>query len=102
MGVFLRALVGLLATGCSFEFSVGGGSAVDSAEVAAQAAGALEEAGRTLGDLTCSEDLPTEVDASICCELTGYGLTYGVTITTTSVEGTDVDFTVVVDEEPLN
>lgn len=99
-GVSLGALALLFATGCSFSL---GGAAVDSEEVADQAAAVLEEqVGQPLDDLTCSEDLPAEVDASIRCELTAEGQTYGVTITTTSVEDSNVNFEAVVDDEPMS
>lgn len=102
-GVSLGALTMLVATGCSFNFSAGDPGAVDSEEIATQAAAVLEEeVGQAPDDLTCSEDLPAQVDASIRCELTGDGHTYGVTVTTTSVEGDEVNFDVVVDEEPMD
>lgn len=102
-GMSLGALMALMVTGCSFEFSVGGPGAVDSEEVATQAAAVLEEeVGRAPDDLTCSENLPAEVDASVRCELTADGNTYGVTVTTTSVEGSHVNFDVVVDEDPMS
>lgn len=101
-GASLTAVAMLLATGCSFDFKIGG-DAVDSEDVAEQAALELEQqVGRAPDDLTCTEDLPAEVDASIRCELTADGQTYGVTVTTTSVEGSDVEFDVLVDEEPMN
>lgn len=102
-GASLGALTVLLTAGCSFDFSIGGPGAIDGEEVATQAATVLEqEVGRAPDDVTCSEDLPAEVDASIRCELTGDGFTYGVTVTTTSVEGSNVNFDVVVDEEPMS
>ncbi|WP_344090903.1 DUF4333 domain-containing protein, partial [Nocardiopsis composta] len=68
---------------------------------AQEAAAVLEEqVGQTPDDLTCPEDLPAEVGSSIRCELTAGGQTLGVTITTTSVEGSDVNFDVEVDEQP--
>ena len=101
LGATLGTLAVLLATGCSFEFSVGG-SAVDSEEVARQASAVLEqEVGLAPESFICEEDLPAEVDASIYCELFVDGETYGVTVTTTSVEGSDVNFDIQVDETPL-
>lgn len=100
-GASLGALAMLLASGCSFDFSIGGPAAVDSEDVAEQASLELEQQiGRAPDDLTCSEDLPAEVDSSIRCELTDGGQTYGVTVTTTAVEGSDVEFDVLVDEQP--
>lgn len=103
VGASLGAAAMLIATGCSFDFNIGGPAAVDSEDVAEQAALELEQqVGRAPDDLTCSEDLPAEVDASIRCELTADGQTYGVTVTTTSVEGSDVEFDVLVDEQPAS
>ena len=100
-GASLGAVAMLLATGCSFDFSIGGPITVDSGEVAEQASRELEQqVGRAPDDLTCSEDLPAEIDASIRCELTDSGQTYGVTVTTTSAEGSDVEFDILVDEQP--
>ena len=102
-GASLGAVAMLLATGCSFDFSIGGPATVDSQDVAEQAALELEQqVGRAPDDLTCSEDLPAEVDASVRCELTADGQTYGVSVTTTSVEGSDVEFDVLVDEQPAS
>ncbi|WP_026123575.1 DUF4333 domain-containing protein [Nocardiopsis chromatogenes] len=118
----LGVLAVLLAAGCSFSASVGdmepvgspdagqeggqesGGeaAAVSADEVARQASDVLAETtGQTPDSLTCPEDLPAEVGASIRCELTADGQTLGVTVTATAVEGTNVDFDVVVDETPM-
>ncbi|WP_017595962.1 DUF4333 domain-containing protein [Nocardiopsis potens] len=79
----------------------GGAGAVPADEVAQQAATVLEEqVGQAPDDLTCPEDLPAEVGASIRCELTAGGDTLGVTVTATSVDGGDVGFDVKVDEQP--
>ncbi|WP_159942104.1 MULTISPECIES: DUF4333 domain-containing protein [unclassified Nocardiopsis] len=102
VGTALGALTAALATGCSFEASLGGVESVLADEIADQAAAALEEeVGQALDDLTCDESLPAEVGASIRCELTAGGQVYGVTVTTTSVDGADVNFDVQVDEEPM-
>lgn len=98
----LGAVAMLLAAGCSFDSSMGG-DVVDSEEVAAQASSVLEEqVGHAPEELVCPEDLLAEVDASIRCELTDSGQTYGMTVTTTSVEGSDVEFDVLVDEQPAS
>ncbi|MFF2376948.1 DUF4333 domain-containing protein [Streptomyces xiamenensis] len=96
-GTTLAALSLLLAAGCS-----SGEPVVDKDEVAQQASAALEErVGQAPDDLTCAEDLPAKVGASIRCELTAGGQTYGVTITTTSAEGNNAEFDILVDEEPM-
>lgn len=45
-------------------------------------------------------DLPAQVGAAIRCELTAGGETYGVTVTTTAVQGDDVSFDIEVDQTP--
>ena len=98
--VALGASVLLLSVGCSFDFSIGD-VAVAGDEVARQASAVLEQqVGYAPDDITCPEDLPAEVGSSIRCELSTEGQTYGVTVTTTSVEGTDVEFDIVVDDAP--
>lgn len=102
VGASLGAAAMLIAAGCSFDLNIGGAT-VDSEDVAEQVALELEQrAGHALGDLTCSEDLPAEVDASIRRELTADDQTCGVSVTTTSVEGSDVEFDVLVDEQPAS
>lgn len=89
-------------TGAESPEAGGEAAAVSADEVARQASDVLAETvGQTPDSLTCPEDLPAEVGASIRCELTADGQTLGVTITTTAVEGTNVDFDVVVDETPM-
>lgn len=112
-GLALGALPLLLATGCSFDFSVGdleavdtsdavdAVGAVDAAEVAEKSSAMLaEQVGETPDDFTCSEDLPAEVGAEIRCELTHGGESLGVTVTTTEVDGSDVNWDVKVDDAP--
>lgn len=108
-GVVLGAL--LLVTGCSFEFSIGGGDA-EGAEEASQAAAASvsveeverqssdrlsEQVGQVPDDFTCPEDLPAEEGARMRCELTAGGQSLGVTLTVTSVDGGEVNWDIVVD-----
>lgn len=90
------ALTALLA-GCS----AGSVSAEDAAELAEDQ---LEQQVGDRPDITCPEDLPAEVDATIECELTAEGLdgTYGVTLTVTSVEDSTVNFDIQVAEEPMS
>ncbi|WP_435112334.1 DUF4333 domain-containing protein [Nocardiopsis synnemataformans] len=100
-GTMLGTVSLLLSTGCSFEFSAGGPAAVDAEQVAERSSEMLaEQVGQTPDDLTCSEDLPAEVGAEIRCELTADGQTLGVTVTTTSVDGDDVQWDVKVDDAP--
>ncbi|PDP88564.1 hypothetical protein CQJ94_06055 [Glycomyces fuscus] len=98
-GAVLGALPLLLSTGCSFDFSIGGPGAVDAEQVAQRSSEMLaEQVGQTPDDLTCPEDLPAEVGAEIRCELTSGGETLGVTVTTTSVDGDNVQWDVQVDD----
>uniref|UniRef100_UPI00037AD9C0 DUF4333 domain-containing protein n=1 Tax=Nocardiopsis halotolerans TaxID=124252 RepID=UPI00037AD9C0 len=100
-GAALGALPLLLSTGCSFEFSLGGPAAVDAEQVAQRSSEMVaEQVGRNPDAFTCPEDLPAEVDAEIRCELTDGDQTYGVTVTTTSVDGNDVRWDVQVDDAP--
>lgn len=122
VGTALGAL--LLATGCSFEWSIGdteplggdasdtsdaangeestGGdtaAAVDVAEVERQSSDRLaEQVGQAPDDFSCPGDLPAEEGAEMRCELTHGGQTLGVTLTVTSVDGGDVNWDVLVDE----
>ncbi|MFE6451348.1 DUF4333 domain-containing protein [Nocardiopsis dassonvillei] len=101
-GTALGAASLLLSTGCSFEFSIGGPDAVSAEQVAEQSSEMLaEEVGQTPDGFTCPEDLPAEVGAEIRCNLVDGGMNYGVTITTTSVDGDDVQWDIVVDDQPL-
>ena len=54
-------------------------------------------------DITCPEDLPAEVGAETRCIHTapGSGAQYGVTVIITSVEGTEAQFDVHLDGQPL-
>ncbi|MEY9214243.1 DUF4333 domain-containing protein [Thermobifida halotolerans] len=91
----------LLSGACSFDFSLGAVS-VDSGTVAEVVETQLTaELGQSPGDVTCPENLPAEVGAEIRCELDTGGEVYGVTVTATSVEGTDVNFDILVDEQPM-
>ncbi|MFC9085245.1 DUF4333 domain-containing protein [Nocardiopsis dassonvillei] len=97
-GTALGAVSLLLSTGCSFQFGTG---AVDAGQVAERSSEMLaEQVGQTPDDFTCPEDLPAEVGAEIRCELTAGGQTLGVTVTTTSVDGGDVQWDVEVDDAP--
>ncbi|MDS1269432.1 DUF4333 domain-containing protein [Lipingzhangella sp. LS1_29] len=89
-----------LTSACEFDLSFGQ-QAVSGDEVAEQAATQLEQqVGQRPDEVTCPEDLPAEVDATIRCELTHAGETYGVTVTTTRVNDDDVEFDIEVDEQP--
>ncbi len=95
-GIALGALSLLLSTGCSSD-----DPAVDRDEVGEQSSVQLEDQYGGDIDVTCPEDLPAEVGATIRCEVTGTGPTYGATVTVTSVDGDDVQWDIKVDEEPM-
>ncbi|WP_277050753.1 DUF4333 domain-containing protein [Ruania albidiflava] len=78
-------------------------AAVPAADVEEQAENQLEEQVGQRPDITCPEDLPAEVGATIECELTADGMaeTFGVTMTVTDVaDDGNVGFDIEVDEEP--
>ena len=56
--------------------------------------------GKQVDEVSCP-DLPATVGASQRCTLKAGGDTYGVTVTVTSVQGTDVKFDIQVDKTPL-
>ncbi|MEV2275465.1 DUF4333 domain-containing protein [Nocardiopsis sp. NPDC049922] len=100
-GAALGALPLLLSTGCSYNVVVGGPAVVPADELARDASETLVESGRAPEDFTCSRDLPADVGAEIRCEFTEGGESVGVTITTTSVDGSDVQWELQIDEQPL-
>jgi hypothetical protein len=77
-------------------------SSIDSGKLETTAADVLEGQVGVRPDIACDEDLPAEVDASTRCLLTdkATGEEYGVTITVTSVDGSDAQFDVIVDDAP--
>lgn len=88
----------------------GGGGGVDvvSADPSASIAGdqvarsvrtQLTAGGKQVERVTCP-DLPARVGASERCTLVSGAATYGVTVTVTSVQGTDARFDIQVDETP--
>ena len=50
--------------------------------------------------MTCPEDLEGVVGTQLRCELVAGNDTYGVTVTVTSVKGTNVNFHIAVDDQP--
>ncbi|MFD6096104.1 DUF4333 domain-containing protein [Nocardiopsis flavescens] len=71
-------------------------------EVAQKSSDALAEVvGQAPEDLTCSQGLPAQVGAEIRCNLVDGGMNYGVTVTTTVVDGANVQWDIQVDDAPL-
>jgi hypothetical protein len=98
-GMALAVLSLLLSTGCS-----GGDLVVEREDVEQQSLRSLEEqfGQGAPDDVTCPEDLPGEVGATIRCEVTrGDGPTYGATLTVDSVDGDDVHWDIQIDEAPM-
>jgi len=61
----------------------------------------LREAGAgTSVPVTCPQDLPTVMNASIRCQAEISGATYGVTVTITGGSGQDATYALEVDEKP--
>lgn len=86
------------AAGCSFST---GGVTVAKDDVATEISNQLkQEVGRAPESVSCPSDLKGEVGATLRCELTDSGDTYGVTATVTKVDGTNVKFDIKVDDEP--
>ena len=76
-----------------------GAGSVPADEVEEKVSAALaEQVGQTPDEISCPEDLPAEVGAEMKCELTAGTDTLGVTVTVTSVDGSDVEFDIAVDE----
>lgn len=82
---------------------VGCGSAtVSKGQVEEQAKKALATVvGREPEDITCPSNLDAKVGATIRCVLSDGGKQWGVTVTVTQVDGSDVKFNTVVDENAI-
>ena len=93
--VIVLAVGGLAACGRS--------DSVDRGDVEDEVKDALEqEVGQEAKSVDCDDDLKAEIGASIRCVLTANdGTRIGLTVTTTSIDGDDVQFDIQVDEEPL-
>ncbi len=86
----------LLVAGCSI--SIGGHQekTVAKADVAKQISDKVnEKAGHKPESVTCPDDLKATVGASLDCQMTDGGQTYGVNVTVTSVDGDRVNFDIV-------
>jgi hypothetical protein len=74
---------------------------LDKAQVAQEISDKVaEQVGRTPDSVTCPANLPGKVGATLECDLVGDGQTYGVAVTVTSVEGTNVKFDFKVADQP--
>jgi hypothetical protein len=74
---------------------------VDKDQVASQISDQLaKQVGHTPDKVTCPDNLKGTQGATLRCDLTDQGQTYGVTTTVTDVQGGDVLFDFKVDEQP--
>jgi mRNA-degrading endonuclease toxin of MazEF toxin-antitoxin module len=80
--------------GCSFSSNTE--KTVAKADVADQISAKVnEKAGHKPQSVTCPDDLKATVGASLDCQMTDDGQTYGVNVTVTSVDGSRVNFDIV-------
>jgi hypothetical protein len=74
---------------------------VDKAEVASQLSDQLaQQVGHKPESVTCPDNLKGAKGATLRCELTDQGQTYGVTVTVNDIQGGDVLFGFKVDDQP--
>lgn len=92
-------LVAAIASGCSGKVSVGE-NVVDQAELETSVATQLEETvGQAPASVSCEDDLVAEVDAEVRCTVTSDdGSEIGATVTVDSVDDSDVQYSIQVDE----
>ncbi|WP_405387636.1 DUF4333 domain-containing protein [Streptomyces sp. NBC_01102] len=92
---------GALLTGCSGSVSIGNTDPELSADKLATTVGKKLAAttGQPVPDVTCPEDLAGKVGTTTRCTLTaGDGSTVGVTVTVTSVDGSQINFDIKADD----
>ncbi|KLR61105.1 protein of unknown function (DUF4333) [Actinobacteria bacterium IMCC26207] len=92
-------VVAALAGGCSGKVGVGE-NVVDQADLETGVATQLEETvGQAPASVSCEDDLVAEVDAEVRCTVTSDdGSEIGATVTVDSVDDTDVQYSIQVDE----
>ena len=73
---------------------------VDKDDVAKSIADQLEAQFGRRPDITCPDNLKGDQGATLRCQLSDQGTTYGVTVTVTSVDGGDVKYDFKVDDKP--
>jgi uncharacterized protein DUF4333 len=59
-----------------------------------------QQSGRTPDSVTCPNDLKGDPGATLRCQLSDQGSTYGVTVTVSSVDNDDVKYGFKVDDQP--
>jgi Domain of unknown function (DUF4333) len=93
------ALAGLLigTAGCA-----SGPKTVSKSDVESQISQKMtDSAGNKPESVSCPDDLTATVGATLRCTLVDAGQTYGVNVTVTSVEGSDVKFDIKRDGQPI-
>ena len=79
-----------------------GAGAVEGEELAEAVSTELgKQVGQEPDEVVCPDALAAEVGAEARCTRTHEGTSYGVTVTATEVDGSDVNFDIQVDEEPM-
>lgn len=80
-----------------------GAGSVSTDDLEEQVASMLEEqTGNTPDSVDCPDELPAEEDATVRCTYEMLDYEVGVTVTTTSVDGSEVNFSIKVDDEPTS
>jgi hypothetical protein len=96
LGALVSVVAATLVAGCSFSVGSNGPKTVAKGDVADQISAKVnEKAGHKPQSVTCPDDLKATVGASLDCQMTDDGQTYGVNVTVTSVEGDKVNFDIV-------
>jgi mRNA-degrading endonuclease toxin of MazEF toxin-antitoxin module len=90
------AAASMAVAGCSFSVGSNQEKTVAKADVADQISAKVnEKAGHKPQSVSCPDDLKAAVGASLDCQMTDDGQTYGVNVTVTSVDGSKVNFDIV-------
>jgi len=78
-----------------------GSGSVSTGDLEKEVAAQLEATvGQVPDSVDCPDELPAEVGAEVRCTLTSDDVTFGLTVTVSSVEGDSVLFEFAVDDEP--
>ena len=97
-----KALLATTSAAVLLSLGACGAGAVEGEELAESVSTELgKEVGQEPDEVVCPESLEAEVGAETRCTLTHEGVSYGVTVTATEVDGGDVNFDIQVDEEPM-
>ena len=90
-----------VSTAVACSFSAGTSVSVDKKDLAKEISAQIEkQVGRAPESVDCPDNLKGEVGATTRCTLNDAGENYGVNVTVTKVDGTDVKFDLKVDDQP--